>query len=337
MAHKKYSLGSMLFFGMILLSVLACSCKKGNTPERGMLVFKSGQIEVLRNNTPVANIKIKDEIHSGDIITTENKSIAVIQLGSNSVIKINENSSLAIKKMNKGKLKHLFLDKGEVLSKVKKLKKVDTYLVQTNTIVASVRGTSFSVTTKDATGNVSVSSGSVMVTPAIDNKISVQEIIQKSSDGKIIQPGSTVDFSAKKQTGKKPQVVLVLRELTKQESSTLETIETIDIHDSIDAIKKTNLKSLHEKIIKKEKAVDQILKKSGSTGKQQKIKALIAKKTKTLKEIKEVFEQLNKIILYNDRVIIGGIISKGESIHILTTSGTVIVKKTDIKLMKVIP
>ena len=62
---------------------------------------------------------------------------------------------------------------------------------------------------------------------------------------------------------------------------------------------------------------------------------MIKKKENTLAEIREVFERIDEITLYNGRLIQGAIISRGEKYKVLTTKGALDVNENDIKKVKV--
>ena len=90
-------------------------------------------------------LKIKDEVFKGEVISTKSKSLIVIRLKSGSTIKLMSNSKL---KLNapRGK-KGLNLKLGSLFAKVRSLTKKNDksklFKVKTRTAVAGVRGTEF--------------------------------------------------------------------------------------------------------------------------------------------------------------------------------------------------
>ena len=60
------------------------------------------------------------------------------------------------------------------------------------------------------------------------------------------------------------------------------------------------------------------------------------KKTRTIDEIREAFNRVDEITLYNGRVIQGAILSRGAEYKILTPDGTISVPEEEIKSSGVI-
>jgi hypothetical protein len=64
---------------------------------------------------------------------------------------------------------------------------------------------------------------------------------------------------------------------------------------------------------------------------QEKVKALMEKKTRSMAEIREVFSRIDEITLYNGRVIQGAVMARGEVYTILTPGGTITIPEKQIK------
>lgn len=96
---------------------------------------------------------------NGDKLKSEKDSWAEISFKAGHTAKLGPNSSMVINKISKDTSLELF--KGELLSKVKKLSKTESYEVKTPQSVASVKGTEFSVNVGENT-KISVFEGSVI-------------------------------------------------------------------------------------------------------------------------------------------------------------------------------
>lgn len=77
-------------------------------------------------------------------------------------------------------------------------------------------------------------------------------------------------------------------------------------------------------------------KSSNDSGKAAKIEKLIQKKTKTIEEIREVFERIDEVLLYSGEVISGAILTRGDKYSILTTAGVINIDKDKVRSVKII-
>lgn len=80
------------------------------------------------------------ELSDGDIVETGPDGLAVIDLGNYGVLKITENTTLKLE--TTGRNTHLDLQSGSLFTKVAKLT-TDSFNVQTDSVVAGIRGTEF--------------------------------------------------------------------------------------------------------------------------------------------------------------------------------------------------
>lgn len=136
----------ILFFLALFYSFI--SLEAGNTV--AVVTFVEG--EVCKGGCFFGSKVSKGDVfQEGDTITTKDGK-ADIQIGSGSVVRLNENSELKIKGMNesgKTSLFDLFLSKGQLHSKVGS-SKAPNYKIQTNTTTVGVRGTEFVVSESGA-------------------------------------------------------------------------------------------------------------------------------------------------------------------------------------------
>ncbi|MCB1193763.1 MAG: FecR domain-containing protein [Leptospiraceae bacterium] len=153
----------------IALSILILFCATtafaGNTVAVATLV----KGEVFKKKFPVNEKVSKGDVFvESDVILTKNGKVDV-QVGSGSVIRLNENSELKLKTMEESKNSGNFaldLIKGMVQTKVANSKSKNKYNISTNTSTVGVRGTEFMIndSTEEENG-VYMRKGSAEVEP----------------------------------------------------------------------------------------------------------------------------------------------------------------------------
>jgi len=164
----------------ILLSVLATGCGKKEAPApvaevNEKLFFKIqfiiGDVKI-SGTSGSREAKTGDNIGISESILTGKKSVADLVFGASGVIRINENSRIAVKSIADKNTDDtvLDMDKGRVYVTLGKLKGKE-FRVKTPTAVASVRGTSFTVVADNKGSKLSVAKGTVTVNPVKDGKI----------------------------------------------------------------------------------------------------------------------------------------------------------------------
>ena len=135
-----------------------------STQLTGTVTFLSGDVKV--NDKP---LHAGSQVVMGDVITSGDKAIAVIQFSQISVITIKSNTVLKINDLANaganGKVnaaESFTIDKGAAFHKV--MTKGTDYSVGTPTMVAAVRGTAFMVQVKDGVTRVDLLEGELLVT-----------------------------------------------------------------------------------------------------------------------------------------------------------------------------
>ncbi len=166
-----------LFF--ILISFLFFIDNAYSQEIKAIFTHIQGDAFISKNGTDWIKPKKGDIISIGDTIKTSNNSIADIQIGDSSIIRIAQKTVFEFGELYSEQItkKTLFstntiqqnnikikLTTGQILSNVKKLKKVEnTYKISTPTSVVGVRGTIFSTEFSNDQTNVNVIEGSVSV------------------------------------------------------------------------------------------------------------------------------------------------------------------------------
>ncbi|TGK09524.1 iron dicitrate transport regulator FecR [Leptospira selangorensis] len=137
---------------------------------KAAVVFVKGEAKNVKE-TPVA-LHLGDILSEGDKIVTGKGGSIDIGLTDSSVIRLKENSELVLKSLRQTDSSQIRISlmSGKILNLVEKEKKNANYFVDTPTVVAAVRGTSFEVNASDKESSVFVVEGAVEVTPLIHDK-----------------------------------------------------------------------------------------------------------------------------------------------------------------------
>jgi len=299
---------------------------------QGIVLFQIGTVEIQKNNSAFVPVSMQDSVAENDIIKTGAHSFVTIQFEERGVIRVQDNTTLQFTKFFSDNKAEFFLKEGQVLSKINRLKKNEQFIVKTPTAVASVRGTEFSTSYENNRSAVAVKNGEVIV----GKKLSAN---QSSKDDSYIQQtnvsaGKTAvvtESVAEKESS--AEVKIDLRPISDVENLTLEKIAAVEIVKDVKNKSTKDLEELKNNLLKKEVEINIQL---APKVKEEKIQALIAKRINSLEEIKEVFERIDEITLYNRRVVTGAIITRGNVYTVLTTNGTVEIQENEIKGIRVI-
>lgn len=228
---------------ILLCAAMAVSCGKKEDPaavEKPVFNFKV--------QTVIGNVKIVtaagekaavpgDIVAVQDVIITGKKSITDLTYGSSGVIRISENSKVAVEVIagDNSADSMINLEKGRVFLTLGKLQNTG-FKVKTPTVVASVRGTSFVVSADTVKGaKLAVMKGIVQVTPvkkgeAVEGKSIMVETGQKTD----YVSTKTVDqvLEGKKEISVADMTVKEVEEIQKEAADI--KIETMkDVHEDI--------------------------------------------------------------------------------------------------------
>ena len=149
---------------------------------QGLITFFSGEVYIM-DEEEWWEVGIGDLIEVDDILKTEADSYCEIQFGDTAVVRVQENTQLAMSTIslseNEANVK-LNLKVGGVLCKVEKLVGTEDFKVETQTTVCGVRGTEFAVkATEDNKTVLAVKEGAVAVLPS---NVDVDELKEKAGD-----------------------------------------------------------------------------------------------------------------------------------------------------------
>lgn len=153
-----------------------------------LVIMKSGEVKVSADGKEWKDVSIKNKIKINSILKTGKDSHAVLS-HNKAIIKIKANSKIKLlsltdnkKKKSGTKLKLFF---GNVLSKITKLKRNQSFKIETPTAVAGVRGTEFSVLYKKGETTVKVFDGAVKLQSLKKKSLSI--MLRKNEIGHFIK------------------------------------------------------------------------------------------------------------------------------------------------------
>lgn len=321
-----------LFLTTALFFSGSCVKKAAKEHPPCVVMFAEGAVELTRGTAPGVQINIGDKISEKDTLVCGPKSMATVQIGETGVIKIIENSKLSFTSLFSDKKGQILLEKGQILSKISKLNKGESFSIKTPVMVASVRGTEFSSSYNPELrkGAVSVKEGAVAV--------SVKKTDAKNDDDKnfvektSVETGNTALITAS-EPEKPAEAEVKVRPISESEKLMITKVSIVEIVPGAEKQTPEQLKQINEPIQKEEIKIDTELNKFV---KKEKVEMLIEKKNITIQEIKEAFDRIDEITMYNRRVIRGAVLSRGKVYSVLTTTGTINIKESDIMSVKVV-
>ncbi|MBN1498880.1 MAG: FecR domain-containing protein [Spirochaetes bacterium] len=274
---------------ILILLVLFVSCSGiMKSEENSYFVWIVGDVKIISDGVE-KSAELNGVIKKTDTIITGEKSYAAVRINENAMIKLSENSEINFDIILNPGDKSLLLKKGEVTARVDKLLKDDNFEIKTPTALAAVRGTIYSVR-YDETGD------NIIIVAVLEGKV---EVTERNSNKK--------ETASSKQTivVKSEDQLLEIRDMTEDEELMNASIKDIPVLKKV----KIDAQELNRKNTEMMDKVKVIRNKNTEA----KRKAM----PKSLAEIKEQYGRIDKIILYNGKVIQGVIIKRGEKWTVL--------------------
>ncbi len=332
---------------------------------KGVITFQIGDVQVQRPDQDFSPLSITDKVTKGDVIRTGANSQVTIQISDMAVVKILANSLVEVQALFGKDNGAIYAKDGKVLTKMNKLAKGKSFDVKTPTAVASVRGTEFMASVENGNSTVAVKEGKVAVRmrkeqpadavsadkladdmaidPAADEFIGEEIILEKGkaaevSEEDVVNAEEQIKKTEKlKEEGKEvpeeEKSEIKIREMAKSEELTIEKVSIVAVVPEPEKKTKEELVEIQKPVVEKEKKIDNTIK---AEEKKEDVQKLIQKENRTEKEIKQVFQRIDEISLYNGRVVRGAIINRGRTYSVLTTNGTIKVPESQIKSVRVI-
>jgi hypothetical protein len=238
---------------IIVMSTLCLSagsaCKKEEARIRAIATFVIGKVVLERPDEPARQARHRDELRKDDVIKTGLDSFMVIQLGRESLVKIEPASTVRLSSIMDEATIKLDLARGTVFSRVKNLKKETSYMVQTKTSLAAVRGTEFSVSSGEGRATVAVNEGSVEV-----HRITGKN---EMAEEKMVDAGNAADITD----------TIVTRHVTVDEKKEFSKFEKIAAIDDIDNTSEPELKKIEAEYLKNDAPAGDTTEGDASSGK----------------------------------------------------------------------
>ncbi len=281
----------------LLMALLVLSCAK-QAEEKSRVISFLGTVNITRAADAQRPVVLGEELKDGDRIATGPASFLVFSAGGSAVARIQPESDLVLTSIADMSKIDLGLNKGCVLNRVNKLAKGAGYRVTTPTVVASVRGTAFSVNTDEDSGAVAVKNGTVSVTV-------------KSSNTQLEVNGGMTAVLAD---------TPAQRPIEEVESLVLENMTVLP--DELNKKSVENSEYINRQIIEKDREVNKKLEATGVP--------------RTLEDIKARYERIDEVTLYSGRIIQGIIMERGAYIRILTPAGYVNVPSKKVRNTRVL-
>lgn len=324
----------MMIWICALLTVVSCAPQEAQSP-RGVVLMAVGDVTIKGTHGEKRPARIRDAVNEKDILTTGEGSFATVQIGAKSVIRIQEESTVKFASLFGKKQKNceLVLKSGEVLSKIQKLGKGENFGVRTRTVLASVRGTEFSVACRDMKATVAVRRGKVAVNTSIDSHEPMEKVIREEREQAVIEEGKAADVRVAVDAAEEAPGVS-LREIRREEELTIQKVGIVEIIPGVEKKDAEDLEKAVEKLRGQEEKIDKEIKKAveESRGK----KSGEHGSPRTMEEIKKRYKRVDEITTYRGESIRGAIISRGDTYVVMTTKGRRRIKKDDIKNIKVV-
>ena len=267
----------------------------------GIVICRIGDVYVTHPGEEKILLKVREAVRKGDIITTDDKSFVLIQIGNEKLLRIQPKSEVAVNSMLNSENNEFSLKLGTILSRLKKLRDNETYKIKSRTITASVRGTTFGVSCTKNNCTVTVKDG-------------VVEVYQNTQNNKLIaKTGEAI--VALKDMEKRP--------ITKIENLEIKRIDAILYQDKTKNMTDSEVETFQELVIKNDAEIDKL------------ITELIASSIpQTLEEIREKYGRIDTIHTFQGKIYRGSIMSRGARWKILVPGRYIFVPGRNVRYTK---
>ncbi len=288
-----------------LFILLTVNCKESNKNSlSGVFTFVKGSIT---QNGVAA--KLGDLVKEGDVLSSQTKSIAIVQFSSGALITLRGNSKFKVATLSQTKdgkkIVSLMQKEGSTFSKVISSENFD-YSIDTPTLTAGVRGTSFEINIeKGGNTEIQLLKGKVTLTPN-KNKVGAKAQELLLEDGNKIKVTTNYGIS-------EPQ------KLTSENEKMLTEMNKVKFISDID-----------NKIERSEnEGTSQILTSPLSP---EAVEILsVDMEEYTMENLKKEYGKLSKIITNSGKVYVGNFLQINKKIVIRTTDGQFSVSADEIK------
>jgi hypothetical protein len=233
---------------LVSAGALFASCMKKEGPARAVATFIVGTVTVEREGAPARPLRHKEALRPGDLVRTGAGSMLAIQLGTESVIRVDADTSLIVSSIMDEAGTRLNLERGRVLSRLRHLSKGTDFRISTKTAIAAVRGTEFSVTSGAQESVVAVNDGTVDVTKATGSAVGEKTVPVEVGKAAVVKDAVTT------------------RPVTGDEKKEFGDFSNIKPVKDLDAASEADLKKLQDDYLKKTGGRDDSSSKDGLSG-----------------------------------------------------------------------
>lgn len=226
---------SMIIAGTL---IFPSACTKKENPFRVTTTFVIGTATIERAGEPARPLRHKEDLKPGDKITTGHESMVVIQFGQDSLLKIEPDSILNMPAFTDKGETRLTLEQGKLFTRLHRLSKGSTFKVYTQTSLAAVRGTEFSVSSGKKNSTVAVNDGAVEVT-----KLNAEG---RETEGKTVEKGKAAVVTK----------TITIRPTTAEEKKEFRRLEKITIIIELDNKSEAELKQMEDEYQKNKDSIE---------------------------------------------------------------------------------
>ncbi len=297
--------GSFLILAICMIVIAISSCSKKKVGATAIVIMTNGTVEKISSQKNTVPLRLKDTLTKGDIVKTGPESFIVIQIGDDILARIQPDSNVEVKTLFDQENTEIFLEKGQIISVVKKFSKENNFNIKTPTALAAVRGTEYSISFYKGRSVLAVKEGKVQLS-SLESKGKNKELM--------VETGNTVIISA---------------DMAKRPINDFESLE-------IDKMK--NFASITGDDLQNDKVFEDLAKKAQDDDKR--ITEEILKRggpiPATTEEMLKKFGRLNDVTLYSGKRYTGVILEHGEIKKIMTVEGIISVPSKQIRFNKII-
>lgn len=354
MKNYAFLTGAVLFLSLSAFSFLfltGCQKEPERTAVEGIVTFTIGSVDIHKADGGSQPADISSRVAMGDTVISGSNSQATIQISDVGAVQIAEKTTLRFDDLFSEDKTEITLSEGQVSSKVSRLRRGESFNVKTPTSVAAVRGTEFSTSYNPVTqsSSVAVREGRISVmTPRKSADPAVEEI--EYVESATLEAGSAAEVSLPEvdpETSAEVEPVVRTREITPAERLAIERVAIVPMVENVEIKTREEIEQSAkpaaeeteriEREIQEERVREEEQKKEErEIARKQEVNRLIKNESATIEEIQRAFERVDEITLYSGRVIKGAIISRGDTLEVLTETGTHKVDQTDIQNIRVV-
>ena len=305
--HVMNSTGAMLLIAAVLSIMLKTGFYRNVSNQispviEAKVILLQGDVTVKGSDNVVNNTKLNSILNKGDLLITGPSSVVDISTEKNIVTRIGSGTKAAVGSIPRNGTTEFIIEEGIIFSTGNHQSSKTIYIISTANCSVIAKGTCFSVSYRENRTEIAISEGKVTV--SFNNKKT-----GNLSEEIILETGSRAVVTDHITTGK----------IQSDEYNELSDFETLY---SLESLKKpVRVKNTFN---------------ADTDNRSEKIDKLISQKTKTLKDIKIVFDRLDMVTLFSGQVITGAIISNGNTYSIITTKGMVNVPASDIRSFEIL-